>query len=229
MEGADNITETEEERKTRLLAEAKALKAPHDPSWSADKLEEAVAKKRPKVATTTGQTSVTDPNPALVAELADVKAKLAAADQALLEKQQTVSSAEAMIATLMNDAQAMTARYNELSAKELEQFNELSDVKVELFELKQKLENNPDVPVTSDEFLPKDQRPKLEPEAPAPRAAKAVASSSAGTVRCVVTKHGHNQLFTGKEDGSRYPAKAELYLPAAVAQLQEEKGFVEIL
>lgn len=220
MEDANAVTETEEERKARLLAEAKTLKVPHDPSWPADKLEEAVAKKRAKA-------EATAPNP-LAAELADTKAKLQAAEIALFETKTALSSAEDMIVTLNKDNEAITARYNELSAKELEQFNRLSNVEVELFELKQKRDNNPDKVEDSEDFMPKDQRAKPETEAPAPKAAKPTASASAGTVRCVVTKHGHNQLFTGKEDGSRHPAKTVLDLPEAVARLQEEKGFVEI-
>lgn len=221
MEDANNVTETEDERKARLLAEAKTLKVPHDPSWSADKLEEAVAKKRVK----TGE--ATAPNP-LAAELADTKAKLKETTQVLLETQQALAAAEDMIVTLNKDNEAITSRYNELAAKELEQFNRLSNVEVELFELKQKRDNNPDKVEESEDFMPKDQRAKPESEAPAPKAAKPTASASAGTVRCVVTKHGHNQLFTGKEDGSRHPAKTVLDLPEAVARLQEEKGFVEI-
>ena len=220
MEDANNVTETEDERKARLLAEAKTLKVPHDPSWSADKLEEAVAKKRTKA-------EATAPNP-LAAELADTKAKLQAAEIALFETKTALSSAEDMIVTLNKDNEAITARYNELSAKELEQFGELNDVKLELFELKQKIDNNPDVVEASEDFLPKDQRANTERAVEQPKAAKPTASASAGTVRCVVTKHGHNQLFTGKEDGSRHPAKTVLDLPEAVARLQEEKGFVEI-
>lgn len=220
MEDASAVTETEEERKARLLAEAKTLKVPHDPSWSADKLEEAVAKKRTKA-------EPTAPNP-LAAELADTKAKLKETAQALSETQQALASAEDMIVTLNKDNEAITARYNELAAKELEQFNRLSNVEVELFELKQKRDNNPDKVEESEDFMPKDQRAASERAVEQPKAAKPTASASAGTVRCVVTKHGHNQLFTGKEDGSRHPAKTVLDLPEAVARLQEEKGFVEI-
>lgn len=220
MENANNVTETEDERKARLLAEAKTLKVPHDPSWSADKLEEAVAKKRTKA-------EATAPNP-LAGELAGVRILLNKTESTLLETQQALAAAEDMIVTLNKDNEAITSRYNELAAKELEQFNRLSNVEVELFELKQKRDNNPDKVEESEDFMPKDQRANTERAVEQPKAAKPTASASAGTVRCVVTKHGHNQLFTGKEDGSRHAAKTVLDLPEAVARLQEEKGFVEI-
>lgn len=200
-------TESAEERRARLIEEARQLKAPIDQNWTTDQIEAAVAKKRPKAAPAAPSAEVL----ALRAENDALKASLDAANQA--------------IATADAEIPALRARVNALSAENLEQFEKLGKAELDLFELKQKAAGVADNPQPSEDFAPRregDEDGKLEPKA----AAKPIASG-AKEVRCTVTKHGDGHLFTGNGD-ERHRWKDVLILPADVAQAQEAKGFVEI-
>lgn len=209
-------TETEEAAKERLIAEAKTLKVIVDPSWSSSQMETQIAKKRPKAPTEAK--AVDQEKVAMAAELAETQMALEATKKAL-------DAAEDMIVSMKVDAEGMKAKYEALSAKEFEQFNELSDVKVKLFEFEQKAAGVVDVEEASEDFEPKrdDAPPATVTQPPVKKA-----TASGKVVKCIVTKFGHNQLFTGADDGSRYPEKSVLMLPETVALDQESKGFVEI-
>lgn len=84
---------------------------------------------------------------------------------------------------------------------------------------------DPEGELEGDETLLLEDEPEEAPE-PAPE-------QPDGTLRCRVTKKGHNKIFTGKEDPKYFiwnPDNPEdIYLPPEGARQLEDRGFVEIL
>ena len=50
-----------------------------------------------------------------------------------------------------------------------------------------------------------------------------------GTVRCRVTKKGHNKIFTGKQEPKHYAWEDVIFIPPEAARALEDRAFVEIL
>jgi hypothetical protein len=78
----------------------------------------------------------------------------------------------------------------------------------------------------SDPVLEGDETPLEEEAAPEP---EAPAEQPEGTLRCRVTKKGHNKIFTGKEDPKYFEWEAIVFLPPEGARQLEDRSFVEIL
>lgn len=200
-------TESAEERRARLIEEARQLKAPIDQNWTTDQIEAAVAKKRPKAAPAAPSPEVL----ALRAENDALKASLDTANQA--------------IATADAEISALNTRIRAMSAENLQQFERLGKAELELFELKAAAAGLVDKPEDSEDFMPKREGDEDAKSDPKPAAKSKVVGDK--DVRCIVTKHGDGHLFTGNGD-DRHRWKDVLILPADVAQAQEAKGFVEI-
>ena len=76
-------------------------------------------------------------------------------------------------------------------------------------------------PVLEGDETPLEDEPEDEPE-PAPEPPD-------GTLRCRVTKKGHNKMFTGKDEPKYFEWEEEIYLPPVSARQLEDRAFVEIL
>lgn len=200
-----------EDRKTRLLAEARELKVPHDPSWSADQLELVVAKKRVKA----------KPEPKLAPPVEEGDDESAA--MRVLELEAALSAEMDTVNVLRGELTSAKDEIARLSEK-LKVSNETvfnlesakSAVETQLFDLQAKGAGVTENAKATEDF----GGPK---EAAAPRVAKV---SAQGLVRCKVTKAGAGKIFTGN-GGEMFERDAIAEFPAETVAALEEKGWVE--
>lgn len=228
MEDVKQPAETNEERKARLLAEAVALKVPHDANWTADQLQlvvdKAKAKKKPA------------PAPEPVKPLTDAKgngyedeaglegADGSAAEDALNALRAEHADVEAELRGQITDLQGELARVSDKLKVAGETIFTLEADKgaleVKLFDIGAKANNVVDRPEVT--FGDAD---KSGDRAPPPRPTSDSKPTASGMVKCRVTKLGDGQIFN--ETGGRYKRGEVINVLAENVAGLETKGFVE--
>lgn len=228
----NDTPETDEARKARLLDEAKALKAPVDANWTADQIEKVVAKKRATVAAA----KAAEAEKAKAAEAQAVAEAEKAApdgdnsagegadwgDDAMAALKVDLEAAHGEIARLKGEVERLTRKTKDQEALVLALQTDKDAAELALFDLQQKTGEAPaDKPEASEDFVGKKE---AEPARPSPAPAQA---RTAPKVKVTVTKHGHDKIFTGKDDGSRYSRGAVFEVEAETAATLEANGLVE--
>lgn len=231
MEDVNNNA-NEDERKARLIEEAKNLKVAFDPNWTSEQLEKVVSKKR-AAARANAEKASPAPKPAPSPPPVDREAagQMEGDDDVeLTDVDPRIGILEADLATAIADLATAKAEIERLTKKTKDQQDVIFALQKDkdaadlaLFNLKQKVGTAPkDNPKTSEDFGGEKEAP------PAGQAAvERRPSRDAATVRVTVTKHGHNQIFTGDDKGSRYQRGAQFEVDADIAASLEGKGWVE--
>lgn len=209
-------TETEDERRARLLAEAAELKAPIDQAWSTDQIEKAVEKRRPKAP---------PPAPVVSAREKELEALLAEAGDALSIERENLKVREAANAELVDQLLAANKEIEDLKAKlaaktaeALTLESKLSDAKVAAFDLEAKAKGIKDNPTPSN--MNADEDAAVEgSETKAPKPARK------GQVQCTITKAGDGKVSDG--NGGFFKRGDKIMLEADTAASLEEKNFAE--
>lgn len=218
-------TETPEDKKARLIAKARKIKAPIDLKWDVTEIEAAVAKKEAQLAAQN--------EPAAKAEPAKVEESAEEGDEDAFDDEDDGVDYAAVAEALQADLSAERAAH-EVTRAALEatkgnlretaemlrlRTEDLDAVNLDLTEYRLKfgmLDAGPNVD--------KEGNPVAAPPAAAP-AQKPTASGA--TVKVRVTKKGHDQIHTG--DGvTRFKWNDEIEFPIDVAKGLEDRGFAEI-
>lgn len=228
MDDVKNL-EPEDARKAALLDEAKKLKAAVDPNWTVEQIEKVVSKKRAAARANSDVAAAKKSEPAPEKEEAagQVEGDETSSDEGefITALQAELSAAEATvkeqateIARLIQKTKDQEAIINDVTARK-------DAAELSLFELKQEVGKAPkDNAKLSEDFGGEKDAPEPEAERPAKRAA---ARNPAATVTVRVVKAGHDKIFTGRDDGSRYQRNDSFECPAATAADLEAKGWVE--
>lgn len=206
-------TETEEQRHARLVAEAKALKVPHDESWTADQLEKVVARKRAVVAAK----KEAPPTPPQKDPLEGIEGD----DGAMSEAEDEVLRLKEQLRVSHDEQDRLRAKTKSQEDVIFRLESEKSELEVELFNFRAKASGVVDKPEVTEDF---GGTPEREPApASAPRRVRAPEM-----VECTVTKHGDGQIFTGAPNGEKFKRGAKFPAVRENAESLEQKGFVEI-
>lgn len=200
--------ETNEERKARLLAEAKELGAKVSPEWTADDIEKVVAKKRAAA-------------PAKAKETPPAQD----ASDAGVEGDENSVEAPDLVGPLIAELAAKNAELDRANAK-LKAANDYifeieaakSKAETELFDLKAAAEGIKDKPEVTEDFGGKKE---------AVSGGKAKQSPDATILSATVTKLGAGKIFTGNGTET-YPRGAKFTAPAVTMASLEERGFAEV-
>lgn len=216
-------TETPEDKKARLIAEARRIKAPFDIKWDVTEIEAAVAKKKAQLAAQN--------EPAKKAEPAKVEEAAEEGDDEEAEEEGVdyEAIAESLQADLAAEraAHAVTRAALEATKGNLRETAEMLRLRTEDLDAV-----NLDITEYRLKFGMLDAGPNVDKEgnpvaAPAATAPAQKPTASGATVKVRVTKKGHDQIHTG--DGvTRFKWNDEIEFPVDVAKGLEDRGFAEI-
>lgn len=228
MEDVKNL-DAEDARKAALLDEAKKLKAAVDPNWTVEQIEKVVAKKR---AAARANAEGAAPKKAEPAPEKEDAAGSAEGDEDPSDEGEFITALQAELSASEATVKEQAAEIARLVQKTKDQETIINDVtarkdaaELALFELKQEVGKAPkDNAKLSEDFGGEKETPETEVERPARRAA---ARDPAATVTVKVMKAGHDKIFTGRDDGSKYKRNETFECPAATAADLEAKGWVE--